>query len=223
VKIIGGSLSPWAKRVLITLEEKEITYEHENYYPMGSPSQVFLEKNPLGTIPVLEFESAFLPDSTAICHLLDHLYQKNNFSVNSGWESAEIISLQNFISTFFSKIEAPLFFQIVLNPMLGRPVIREEIETARDEASQYLKYFECRLQEGEYLMGDSLSMVDISLCSVLINLLHSGEHAMMRDYKNLSRYTEKILNRPSFKKIIGMDLEQLGKHSQFGSNTPILG
>lgn len=219
MKIIGGTISPWVKRVLITLEEKGISYEQENYYAMGNPTPEFLQKNPLGTIPVMEEGDRVLADSTAICLYLEKTYPNPSLSwdavsPDAAWKEAQTHWFFNVATVFFSKVEVPLFFNNVINPMLGQPISEEAIQTAREIAKGQLQFLNDHLKENKYLVGDSFSMADITLCSVMINYLHAGERKDLHQYPLLTDYVETILERKSFAKILELDMLQLSDRTK---------
>lgn len=219
MKIIGGTISPWVKRVLITLEEKGIPYEKETYYPMGNPCAEFLKKSPLGTIPVMEEGNRTLADSTAICLYLEKQYPSPSLSwpndaADAAWKEAQTHWFFDVTNVFFSKVEVPLFFNQVINPMLRQPTSEEAIESAREKAKVHLKFLDEHLNQSKFLIGDDFSMADIALCSVMINYLHAGERAELHKYPALAEYVESILQRDSFAAVLKMDMLELNQHTK---------
>src|SRR5215472_4471185 len=76
MKLYDNPLSPNARRVRVFLAEKAIELPHEQVdLTNGSRyTPEFLAKNPMGQIPVLEFDDGtYLAESIAICHYFEEV------------------------------------------------------------------------------------------------------------------------------------------------------
>lgn len=69
MKLYGSSLSPFVRKVLVALAEKEVAFEH---VPLRfhDPDRDFQAASPLGKIPALRDGDFRLADSSAIVHYL---------------------------------------------------------------------------------------------------------------------------------------------------------
>ena len=64
--LIGGSVSPFVRKVRVFCAEKGIAYELERLNPFAPP-EGFRDIGPLGRIPVLRDGDRHVPDSSVIC------------------------------------------------------------------------------------------------------------------------------------------------------------
>ena len=77
MKIYDFKLAPNPRRVRIFIAEKgvEVTYVQVDLFAGHQHRAEFLEKNPLGGLPVLEFDDGtYLAESVAICRYFEAMY-----------------------------------------------------------------------------------------------------------------------------------------------------
>ena len=117
LKVHGTLLSPWARRLVAFIEEKQLDYEIVTVIPLGEPDPDFLKISPLGKVPVLEVNGRFLPDSFAASTLLVSEIPEPPLFPKVGWDEAWMLWFCDYLATaLFSKVEAPLFMQKFINP-----------------------------------------------------------------------------------------------------------
>src|SRR4029077_15775292 len=73
VRIIGSYASPYVRKVLVVLDQKDIPYEIDPIIPFLGNAE-FSKLSPLRRIPVLVDDQVTLSDSTVICEYLDDRY-----------------------------------------------------------------------------------------------------------------------------------------------------
>ncbi len=79
MKIYDFPMAPNPRRVRIFLAEKnvDIVYVHVDITKGENRTAAFIEKNPMGGLPVLEFDDGtYLTESVAICRYFEGLYPK---------------------------------------------------------------------------------------------------------------------------------------------------
>ena len=119
VTIHGTIMSPWVRRLLAFCEEKGVEYDIVNVVPFGEPDPEFLKISPLGKVPVMEVNGHFLPDSLAGCAYLESEIADPAFFPSDSWELGWMHWLCDYLGTgLFSKVEAPLFINRFVNPIL---------------------------------------------------------------------------------------------------------
>ena len=88
----------------------------------------------------------------------------------------------------FNRIVAPRF--------LGRPCDEAAVRTALDETlPPILAYLETQAGD-EWLVGDALTLADISVASGLVNLHHAGEAPDPTRYPALTAWYDRIVGPP---------------------------
>jgi glutathione S-transferase len=73
VRIIGSYLSPYVRKVLVSLQLKGLAYEIDPIVPFFGDER-FARLSPVRRIPVLIDERVTLCDSTVICEYLDECH-----------------------------------------------------------------------------------------------------------------------------------------------------
>ncbi|MEZ4442681.1 MAG: glutathione S-transferase family protein [Polyangiaceae bacterium] len=73
IRLVSFDLCPFVQRSAIALHEKGVEYDIE-YVDLADKPGWFLEKSPLGKVPILEVGDAVLFESAVICEYLDEAY-----------------------------------------------------------------------------------------------------------------------------------------------------
>lgn len=208
--VYGGSLSPFVRKVLVVLAEKGIEYKLEQINPFAPPPE-FLAISPLKRIPVLRDtdmpEPNTLPDSSIICDYLEHkyptpaLYPADPFQrARTLWfeEYADSQMAQNLVRTFF--------FERVVKKMMKQETDEAVCAVAKDKhMPAVFDYLEREIGSRAFLIGDSFSIADISIGTMLVNMEHAGETVDPKRWPALAAYGKKLHDRPSFKSLIDFE------------------
>ena len=213
LKVHGTILSPWVRRLVLFIEEKGLDYELKTVVPMGEPDPDFLKISPLGKIPVLEFNGRFLPDSLAACTLLEAEVADPPLFPEPGWDHAWMLWLCDYLATaLFSKVEMPLFVQKFINPNFQKQAPDQAIvDAALAYMPQVFDYLESLLVSGQpFLLGDTLSLADLTAGSIFVNFYHAGEHIDAGRWPNLADYVERLHVRPSFERVFEIERNTVG-------------
>jgi len=105
---------------------------------------------------------------------------------------------------FFNKVVAPRF--------LGREGDLSAAETAeRDELPPLLAYLEGVIPDSGYLVGDKLTLADISVAGPFANFSHCQVAIDDARYPKVTRYVAGILSRPSFTRYVEREAAFLAK------------
>ena len=213
IAIHGTLLSPWVRRLLAFCEEKGVEYDIVNVVPLGEPDPEFLKISPLGKVPVLEVDGRHLPDSLAACSYLESMIADPVLFPADGWDRGWMLWLCDYLGTgLFSKVEAPLFIQRFVNPaFLNMETDDAVVAEALAQMPAHFDYLESQLGDGkEYLVGDALSLADLTAGSIFVNFRHAGETVDADRWPALAAYVERIHARPSFVRIIEREKEAVG-------------
>src|SRR5215470_15151125 len=73
--LLGGSVSPFVRKVRVVLGEKGLDYKHEQVNPFGPPPG-WREISPLGRIPAFRDGDKVINDSSVICQYLERRFPK---------------------------------------------------------------------------------------------------------------------------------------------------
>ena len=216
IKVHGTIFSPWVRRLMAVLEEKSLAYELVNVTPLGEPDPKFLKISPLGKVPVLEVDGRYLPDSLAASVYLDGVTEGPRMFPTEPWQHGWMLWLCDFLGTgVFSKVEAPLFIQRFINPNLrGAAPDAAIVQAALDQIPYHFDYLESQLKEGApFLLGDEISLVDLTAASIFINMLHADAPVDAATWPKLAAYIDRLLDRPSFKTLLARERAAVGERS----------
>jgi glutathione S-transferase len=117
----------------------------------------------------------------------------------------KVIWFDEFADTIMAACGAKMFFNRIVAPrFIGRPGDEGIAATAeRDELPPILDYIEKVAPEGDgFLVGDKLTLADISVASPFVNLQHLNCALDEVRHPKTVAYMERILSRPSFQPMI---------------------
>ncbi len=207
----GSSISPYVRKVLVFAAEKGLAFEHKPT-GIGPKSDEFMAISPFGKIPAFEDGDYKLCDSSAIVHYLDAAYPEHRLIPADAKQLGRVVWFDEYADTILASAIGPIFWNRALAPRIKMPV--DEAAAAKAEAEAVppvLAYLESVAPDaGGYLVGDSLSLADISVCGPLVNGSYAGFTVDAATYPKAAAYVASILARPSFATLIEADKKIMG-------------
>lgn len=194
IKVHGVHLSPFVRKVLLTLEYKGIPYESVNVFP-ASEDPDFRAISPLGKIPVLEDGDFTIPDTSVICRYLDRTHPDNPIYPADVRLEAKACWLEEFADSKLIDACAGLFRQIFLNPkMFGTPTDQAAVDDIlRNQMPGLLQYLESQVPESGPLVGDSVSIADIAVLTCFLQARYGEFEVDGNQYPRLRNYLDACL------------------------------
>src|SRR5512139_2321261 len=169
--VLGVNASPFVRKVRVSLAEKKIPYDLVPVFPGGADEE-FRKLSPLGKIPAFKDGDKGFSDSSIICAYLEKTHPSPSLYPSDPYEYARALWFEEYAdSAMVSVIGPKIFFQKIVAPrFFNREPNLESVEKAvQEDLPPLLEYLESQLT-GEYLAGDQLSIGDIAVCSMLVNL-----------------------------------------------------
>ena len=210
--LYGSTMSPFVRKVAAYAAEKGIELELR---PTGFPNHTpeFMEASPFKKMPALVDGDYRLADSSAIIHYLEAKFPEPELIPADPRERGRTIWFDEFADTLLFACGAKIFFNRVVAPrFLGRDGDLEAAVTAeRDELPPLLDYLEGVIPESGYLVGDRLTLADISVAGPFANFGHCDVAIDASRYPKTTSYVAKILARPSFAPFIEREAAYLAK------------
>uniref|UniRef100_A0A1D1YMH2 Glutathione S-transferase DHAR2 n=1 Tax=Anthurium amnicola TaxID=1678845 RepID=A0A1D1YMH2_9ARAE len=173
---------PFSQRVLLTLEEKKIPYEMK-LINVGDKPQWFLEINPEGKVPVINFgDGKWIADSDVITQLIEEKYPEPSLVTPPEFASVGSKVFSSFVEFLKSK-----------DPNNGSEQGLVDELHALDE---HLK------DHGPFVNGANISAVDLSLAPKLyhldVALGHFKSWTIPEALNYVHAYKERLFNLESF-------------------------
>ena len=213
--LYGSSLSPYARKVLAFAAEKGIELELK---PTGSapgqPSDDFLEASPFRKMPAFRDGDFTLADSSAIVHYLEAKHPVPALIPADAKLRGKTIWFEEFADTVLVSCGAKIFFNLVVAPrFLGMPGDPEAARQAElNDLPPILDYLERAVPpDGEYLVGDELTLADIAVASPFANFRHTNTRVDPERYPRTVAYADRILERPSLAQWVEREAAFLAK------------
>jgi glutathione S-transferase len=197
--IYGSSLSPYVRKVLAYAGEKGIEFELVPVRP-GDPNPDFRSASPFGKMPGLKDGDFTLGDSSAIIHYLEAKFPEPVLIPTEPELRGKTIWFEEFADTILVSCGAKIFFNLIVAPrFLGREGDLEAAKQAElNDLPPILDYLERTVPgEGEYLVGDRLTLADIAVAGPFANFRHTRTRVDPERYPRTVAYVDRILSRPS--------------------------
>ena len=213
--VIGGSVSPFVRKVRVVLAEKGIDYELDSVNPF-SPPEGFRELSPLGKIPVLRDGDRVLADSSIICAYVERTHPNPPLYPKDDYEYARTLWIEEYMDGGFVPIAgAKVFFPLALSPLMTgkEPDETEPLRVVAEELPTFFDYLEGQLGDDAYFVGGRLTLADIAVASPFVNLRHAGVAPARASWPKLRGFLDRIQGRPSFKACIEEESPIFGKRA----------
>ncbi len=211
--LIGSPISPFVRKINIVLLEKGLDFEAEPVNPFSPPDD-FRETSPLGKIPAFRHDDRIVNDSSVIARYLDRIEPNPALYPSDPFEAARAEWIEEFADGGLVPVIGPGIFQaLVLRPMMtGAEPDEEGAQKVIDQdLPPLLGYLDDQLADGEFFVGDSLSIADIGVASPLVNLRLAGVVPDRDRWPALHAFTKRMHARDSFQAVISPITRGIGK------------
>jgi glutathione S-transferase len=197
--VYGAVLSPFVRKVLMTLEHKGVEYINEPVRPFKN-ADTFAKISPLRKIPAFSDEYLAIADSSVICDYLEQKYPHAPLYPKNPVERAKVLWLEEFSDTRLQETLGPGFFfeKRVAPVMFKRAPNQDLIKKSLAALPALQDYLEGQLTGSRYLIGTTLSIADLSLPSVFLNGHYAGHDVDARCWPKLANYLQGMFAHPLY-------------------------
>jgi glutathione S-transferase len=210
IELYWGSGSPFAWRVMLTLEVKGLTYESKllEFSKRDHKAPAYLQLNPRGKVPTLKDGDFVLYESLAIMSYLDRKYSDPPLFGKTAEETGLIwrvlAECESYIVSASNKLVRPIFFGQGLDKV-------EEIQNAAQTLRAELKSIEERLAASQWLVGNKISAADIGVFPLVQLILRAaskeaaqpfnlGFLPLAQRFPNIARWIQRIEALPNYQR-----------------------
>jgi glutathione S-transferase len=202
MKIYDFPLAPNPRRVRIFLAEKNVqmVYVHVDLMKGEHLTAEFLEKNPLGALPVLEFDDGtYLTESVAICRYFEGVYPEPPLM---GVDPRDIA----FVEMWNRRMELEIFHAIANFAEHSHPMFKDQIkqipefaEMRRDHGLKRIEWLDSILAQRQFVAGDRYTIADITAQVAIDAGLNFAGLKLPDGVRHVKRWHEAVSSRPSAK------------------------
>ncbi|RDB24896.1 putative glutathione S-transferase [Hypsizygus marmoreus] len=154
----AGWFCPYVQRAWITLEEKEIPYQYKEVNPYKKEKH-FLDINPKGLVPAVEYKGKAIYESLIICELLEEAYPDHKPDILPSDPGSRAIA--RIWVDHITKAVVPAFGRLV------QAQTKEKQDEARQDVYTALRKFANEIK-GPYFLGEEFSLVDIAIAPWIV-------------------------------------------------------
>jgi glutathione S-transferase len=189
MKVHGHPLSPFVRKVLLTLEIKGIDYENIVVLPGDSTPQ-FRAMSPLGKIPVLQHDDFCVADTSVICRYLERVSPTPSIYPADPKLEARASWVEEYADTKVIENCGGLFQQRFLFPkMMGKATDEAIVDDILTHGMPpMLDYLDSIAPESGYFVGGALSIADISVVTCFLQAQYGDFAVDAQRYPKLGRY-----------------------------------
>lgn len=185
IRIHGYLLSPWVRTACMTCLEKGAEYE---LVPLPYGSAEHFAMHPFGRMPVLEVDGLVIPESLAVTSFLDETLP------GSPLQPADALARAR-MRTWMSICADYVFRDVARAIPRRREPTEEELTTART----VLDRIESMVGDGEFLVGDTLTLADLYLAPLISNCREKAPQ-LLEGLAALATWFTGIEDRESFQR-----------------------
>ena len=202
--VYGSTLSPFVRKVCVVLGEKGLDYTLEQVNLFNPPPE-YIAISPLKRIPAFRDtdlpEPNTLADSSVICDYLEHKFPKPALYPSDPYLRARALWFEEYAdSAVATCIGRGLFFERVIKKMLRQKTDESVCQKSlKEDMPPLFDYLEKELGANDYMVGNTFSIADISVATMLVNFDHAGEKLDAARWPKLDAYGKRLLARPTFK------------------------
>ena len=218
--VLGGSVSPFVRKVRVFLAEKGLDYEHEQVNPFAAPPG-WRDISPLGRIPAFQDDGRVINDSSVICAYLEKRFPAPALYPSDPYDYARAVWFEEYMDGGVVPLVGPkVFFPLVLQPLFSggkAPSAEAEalaVKTFEEDAAPMFAYLEKELGDRDYFVGNQLTIADITVAATLVNARHAGFAPSRKKFPKLRAFLDRMWSRPTLKKCIDEETPIFGKRAE---------
>ncbi len=202
--IYGSPVSPFVRKVAGLCIEKGVEYEIEAV-DIFNPPEWFVEISPARRIPVMRDRSiaeegpdGTIADSSAICGYIEKKHPEPALYPADPYDHGRALWYEEYSDSLLAMnggggMFRPIFFSL----LQGKDA---DVDTARatwnEKVSPIFDYLDRQLEDREYLVGDALSIADISVTTCMMQIALVAD-MKLDNWSNLAAHYERMTARDS--------------------------
>lgn len=157
----------------------------------------YLKINPNGLVPTLEDGDRLLWESNAIMQYLADLKPENNLLPREPMARADVTRWQCWEQAHWVPPLVIVIRENVFKPLWGQSSDPSEIKRGEEAIHKVAPVLDGHLKERSYLLGDRLSLADISVAAIL--MYDPKARLPLVDYRHIQRWYGRLAQLDAWK------------------------
>jgi glutathione S-transferase len=203
MKIYGNPMSTCTRRVLMTLAEKQATFDMVVLdFAKGEHKQpANVARQPFGQMPSLEEGNFTLFESRAIMRYIDATVPGQSLTPKDPKNHALMDQWISVESEDFNPSIATIVFQAVFTPMMGGKPDMAKVEEAKTKLAPCVAILDKHLAKGPHFVGDQFTLADVTYMPYTEYGMQSPAKDVLLSHANFAAWWKRVSERPAWKKI----------------------
>ncbi len=201
--VYGADYSVYVRIVRLALAEKGVDYElvPVDIFAEGGPPDWYLDRQPFGKIPAFEHDGFQLYETGAIARYVDEAFGGPALQPAEPRLRAVMNQIMGVIDSYaYGTLVWDLYVETVSKPAEGGKVDEELVAHALPLAETCLAELARLKRDGDWLLGDTLSLADLHLAPVLGYFVKTSMAvSMLSQHAGLVDWWKRIQGRESYK------------------------
>ena len=207
ITLYGRHTSYNVQKVLWFLDQLELEYQHIELgsSPGDTETKEFGKLNPMRKVPVLADDEKIIWESNSILRYLASSYGSNQWLPQDAYQRSLVERWMDWSQTRFEPAFVGVFWGYYRTPRALRNM--EAINKSLDDCVYCLDRLDEQLGDQEYLLGDTLSMADITAGIFLYRLVEIDLDISLPAC--VARWYQKLQKFPGYKRWAMSDFSSL--------------
>ena len=204
--IFGALLSPYVRKVCVIAAEKGLDFELK-MSSHANPDPDFVAASPFHKIPALKDGDYHLADSSAIAAYLDAQYPQAPLIPADPKARGQVMWFDEYADTWLAGSGLKVLFHRLVAPKILKLPFDEAIAAEGEaELPRLYAYLETVAAKGEWLAGDSFTLADIAVASVLRSIANVKVEPKAEYYPAIAAWYGRVIARPSWQQVAALEI-----------------
>lgn len=199
MKLYFHPASPFARksRIAAALLDSKLETQVVDIFAGEGQSPEYLQLNPQGKVPTLVDGDFYLWESNAIVQYLASQAADSALFPRDNRSRADILRWQFWESSSWAPACGVFIYENMLKSMLGQGAAdSEELKKGEEKFHRCAKVLNDHLAKRSWLVGDALSLADISVAPVL--MYAASARYPLEGYEHIKSWFDKIQQLPAW-------------------------
>jgi glutathione S-transferase len=211
MQVFGGLISPYVRKVALVLEEKALPYDLVQLSPHTDHPE-FRAASPFGKIPGFVDGDYTLADSSAIIAYLEAKHPETPLLPAEPCARGKAVWFDEFSDTIFGASGLKILFNRFVAPKLLKLPFDEQIALQGEaEMPRNLDYIESVVPESGWLLGEDITLADISVASMFRSLGYVGFAPKAETHPRTAAWYARVGQRPAWQNVAELENRRPGR------------